>query len=83
MNEDRFTVCADEYIRRDVNVDEAVELFCYYVGLGEWIGVVTRVTVTTDNSVSLLAWEYGRGLTFPRKEVAVGRVDRLPNHEST
>jgi hypothetical protein len=72
MNEDRFTVCADEYIRRNINVDEAVELFSYYVGLGEWVGTVTRVAVT-DADNCLLAWETGRGLTFPRKEVAVGQ----------
>jgi hypothetical protein len=77
MYEERFSVCqffddgSHEYVSRGVTVDEAVEAFSHYVGIGEWLGKITRVIISDSSDSIPLEWEYGKGLSFPRNEVAV------------
>jgi hypothetical protein len=62
MDQARFSVCrffpddSYEFVRRFVNIDEAVEAF------SSCVGGCTRVVVTDSNNRVNLEWTFGAGI---------------------
>lgn len=74
MGQARFSVCkfaADgtrDFVRRDVNVEVAVDAFATCVGAQ--YGTTRRVILLAGDCVHI-EWTLGGGLIFARKEVAI------------
>jgi hypothetical protein len=68
MSNEPFSVCrffqdnSYEYVKRNVDVDEAVEAF------SKCVGGCSRVIVMVGDSVNL-EWTFRGGLDYPRKVV--------------
>lgn len=69
-----FSVCqffadgTNEYVRRFVTIEEAVNAFRHYChSVGAQIGFVSRVIITDGLDMTAAEWVYGKGLVFPPK----------------
>ena len=70
-----FSVCqffpdgAYKYTRRFVSAAEAVNAFDHYThSVGARLGMTVRVIVTDGGDNTNMEWEFGKGITFPKKE---------------
>jgi hypothetical protein len=58
-----------EYVRRFVSVEEALEAFKHYTSsVGAKIGTTARVIITDGDDCINVEWQYGKGITYPKKE---------------
>lgn len=59
-----------EYVRRAVDVEEAVRAARHYTtSVGARIGTTTRVIVTDMMDCTVFEWIYGKGIVYPTKEM--------------
>lgn len=55
-----------EYVRREVEMAEAVEGARHYCSsVAAKLGMVVRVIITDDGDHTCFEWQYGKGVTFP------------------
>lgn len=73
--ENEFSVCqffpdgSYEYVRRWVNNVEAIKAFQHYTtSVGARIGTTERVIITDGGDCVNMEWEFGKGITYPKKE---------------
>jgi hypothetical protein len=58
-----------EYVRKFVDLDEAVGAFMSYANcIGAMLGTTCRVIITDGGDLTCAEWEYGKGITYPTKE---------------
>lgn len=74
MNE-TFSVCqffedgSYEYVRRNVDAEDAAKAFHFYThNVSARIGLTARVIVTDSGDYIAAEWHYRQGVTFPPKE---------------
>jgi hypothetical protein len=75
MADELFSVCQFfpdgqyEYVRRNVAAEEAVKAFKHYTtSVGARLGTTARVIITDMGDCIAMEWQFGQGITFPRKE---------------
>jgi hypothetical protein len=68
----RFSVCqffendTYEWVRENVDADEAVKAFQHYTNnVATKIGVIKRVIITDQDDYVTMEWQHGKGVTFP------------------
>lgn len=71
-NDQLFSVCqffedgTSEYVRRFVDVAEAMTVFCQYCRCpAAQLGIIQRVIITDAGDCINAEWQYGKGLTYP------------------
>lgn len=76
MPRGEFSVCqffpdeSYEYVIRFVDAETAMAKFRHYISsVGARLGTTVRVIVTDGGDCIAAEWEYGKGLTFPTKEM--------------
>ncbi len=76
VREDEFSVCqffvdgSCEYVRRYVSGKDAVEALKHYINsVGAQIGTTVRVIVTDGGDCTCVEWLYGKGFTYPTREM--------------
>ena len=74
MTDEKFNVCQFfmdgqyEYVRRNVEMAEAVNTFKHYTtSVGARIGTTVRVIITDTGDEICAEWKRGEGLVFPPK----------------
>ncbi len=79
--EGEFSVCQFfrdgnyEYVRRWVGAEEAVMASKHYAtSVGAKLGTTVRVVITDGGDCTNLMWEFGKGVTFPKKEDLDGKI---------
>jgi hypothetical protein len=75
--DNEFSVCqffedgTQEYVRRYVSAEEAVEAFKHYTNsVAVKMGMVTRVIITDSGDCCNAEWIYGKGIVYPPEWVA-------------
>jgi len=70
--DNEFSVCqffedgTQEYVRRYVSAEEAVEAFKHYTNsVAVKMGMVTRVIITDGGDCCNAEWIYGKGIVYP------------------
>lgn len=77
MAQGEYSVCqffeddSYEYVRRFVDIDEAMKAVLHYThNVTSRIGITKRVIVTDGGDCICFEWKYGEGVVFPPKEDA-------------
>jgi len=72
---DQYSVCqflkddSYEYVRRFVSAEEAIKAFKHYTtSVGARMGITKRVVITDGGDCVNMEWEFGKGVTYPKKE---------------
>lgn len=70
-----FSVCqffeddSYEYVRRYVDIEEAVNAAKHYTSsVGAQLGFTKRVIITDGGDCINFEWQYGQGITYPPKD---------------
>jgi hypothetical protein len=59
-----------EYVRRWVSAEEAMKAFQHYTtSVGARLGTTVRVIITDGGDDTNMEWIFGKGITFPTKEM--------------
>ena len=73
--DEKYNVCqffpdgSYEYVRRFVPAEEAMTAFKHFTNsVGARLGTTVRVIITDTGDCINAEWEYGKGLTYPKKE---------------
>jgi hypothetical protein len=76
MNKGEFSVCqffedgSYEYVRRFVSAEEAMEAASHYTtSVGAKLGMTVRVIITDGGDYTNFEWQFGKGITFPKREL--------------
>jgi hypothetical protein len=55
-----------EYVRRNVDAEEAVNAAKHYcTSVGAKLGMVRQVLITDQGDITVFQWKFGEGIVFP------------------